>query len=211
MWHDKLSKIKKLCDIFLGTSLHKNLFFFLVDNKQSIVNAMNNQSKTTDDSPLWPGYSEMLRGTMGRPPMKMETDLQKRALREWTQDQIKKMGLENDDLTSELQSKVPQIVDMMWQRSVPVQATRDIADLSKKIENLKEIDESKFSDRIKEFEQEVRCPLLSFAFLFSLTIPPEIAYFFFFYFVEFLVSQHRFNNCLVLKQIKLQMMNIHQF
>ena len=166
---------------------------------------MNNQTQTTDDSPLWPGYSEMLRGTMGRPPMKMETDLQKRALREWTEGQIKNMALENDDLTSELQSKATQIVDMMWERSVPVQATRDITDLTQKIENLKEIDSSKFADRIQEFEQEVKFPFyLLCLFLSSNNVLRNCVLFLIFF-------KTRYQDYLVSRQIKQQMMNIHLF
>ena len=48
--------------------------------RQSIVNAMNGQDETNDNSPLWPGYSEILRGVMGRPPSSPDAGLQKRAL-----------------------------------------------------------------------------------------------------------------------------------
>merc|ERR1719450_932327 len=57
--------------------------------RQSTVNAQQGLTKTTMDSRIWVGYSEMLRGVMGRPLEKMDEQIQKRCLLEWTEDQLK--------------------------------------------------------------------------------------------------------------------------
>jgi pyruvate/oxaloacetate carboxyltransferase len=56
--------------------------------RQSTLNAQDGLSKTEENSRLWPGYSEMLRGVMGRSLSKQDEKLQHRALLEWTQSRI---------------------------------------------------------------------------------------------------------------------------
>ncbi len=115
--------------------------------RQAIVNAMNGQDETTDDSPLWPGYSEMLRGVMGRPPSPPDPLLQKRALREYTQGVIKGMdgadGISGDD--------IGKLVEFMWAFSEKVRNLRDAEGLTQRIAQLTQVDGSKYSAEIKVF------------------------------------------------------------
>merc|ERR1712113_931549 len=62
--------------------------------RQSTLNAQDGLNRTTENSRLWPGYSEMLRGVMGRSLSKQDEKLQRRALLEWTQEQLKNMDIE---------------------------------------------------------------------------------------------------------------------
>ena len=62
--------------------------------------------------PLWPGYSEMLRGVMVRPSSSPDPALQKRALREGSI--IKNMELEDETTAATIRDAIPTLVDFMW-------------------------------------------------------------------------------------------------
>jgi pyruvate/oxaloacetate carboxyltransferase len=122
--------------------------------RQSIVNAMNGLDHTTDTVPFWPGYSEMLRGTMGRPPMRPQESLQKRALREWTEGIVKGMGLE-DSVTDQINAKLPNMIDFLWELSHPIRDIRDAADLQRRVDELTDLDAQRFAAEIKESQSEL--------------------------------------------------------
>jgi len=122
--------------------------------RQSTVNAQQGLTQTTMDSRLWMGYSEMLRGVMGRPLEKMDEQIQKRCLLEWTQDMLKQMDL-SDDVKAELQGDVSELVDIMWERAQPILKKQRMEDLVDRIRHLTEIDASKFADRIAECQNEL--------------------------------------------------------
>lgn len=122
--------------------------------RQSIVNAMNGLDHTTDTVPFWPGYSEMLRGTMGRPPMRPQESLQKRALREWTEGIVKGMSLE-DSATEQINAKLPGMIDFLWELSHPIRDIRDAADLQRRVDELTELDAQRFAAQIKESQTEL--------------------------------------------------------
>ncbi|ETO22930.1 oxaloacetate decarboxylase alpha chain, partial [Reticulomyxa filosa] len=131
--------------------------------RQAIVNAMNGQSETTDKSPLWPGYSEMLRGVMGKPPGEMQVDLQLRALREWTDATVKKLQV-TDDVKNAVSQKVNQIVDYLWSLSFPIQEKQILDELVQRIRQCRELNgrdsfianqKYQFDERIKQFEKHV--------------------------------------------------------
>jgi len=121
--------------------------------RQSTLNAQDDLPYTTEKSRLWPGYSEMLRGVMGIPLEKQDEALQRRALLEWTQDLIKKLGLE-EGVTSELVADAPTLVDHMWDLVQPILKLQRIEDLNDKIRHLTEIDATKFADRIQQARDE---------------------------------------------------------
>lgn len=121
--------------------------------RQSTLNAQDDLPKTTEKSRLWPGYSEMLRGVMGRPLEKQDETLQRRALLEWTQDQLKKMGLE-ESVTVEVSADVPILVDHMWDMVQPILKLQRIEDLKDRIRHLTDIDATKFADRIQQAKDE---------------------------------------------------------
>lgn len=122
--------------------------------RQSIVNAMNGLDHTTDTVPFWPGYSEMLRGTMGRPPLRPQESLQKRALREWTEGLVKGMDLD-DSVTEVVNAKIPNMVDWLWELSHPVRDMRDAFDLQRRVDELTELDAKRFADQIAESQKEL--------------------------------------------------------
>eukprot|EP01084_Bolivina_argentea_P050982 93794_1 len=120
--------------------------------RQSIVNAMNGQDETTDNSPLWPGYSEMLRGVMGRPPLTPDPLLQKRALREYTQGVIK--GMEGaEDITPD---DISSLVEYMWTFSAQVRNLRDAEAMRQRIDQLTQVDAKKYASQIKDTETELK-------------------------------------------------------
>ena len=123
--------------------------------RQSILNAMNNLSETTNESPLWPGYSEMLRGVMGRPPMKMDVNLQKRALREYTANVIKNFENIDDSIKKEMNNNIETLVNYLWELSHPIQNILQIRDLEQRIQQLTDWDESRFSKEINESKKEI--------------------------------------------------------
>eukprot|EP01083_Nonionella_stella_P012062 34251_1 len=119
--------------------------------RQAIVNAMNGQPETTDGSPLWPGYSEMLRGVMGRPPSSPDPSLQKRALFEYTQSTIKGLALETDIDVADIST----LVEFMWQFSEKVRNLRDAEDLEHRIDQLRRVDEGKYALQIGEAKDKL--------------------------------------------------------
>jgi len=122
--------------------------------RQATVNAQQGLTQTTMESRLWMGYSEMLRGVMGRPLEKMDETIQKRCLLEWTEDQLKAMEL-SDDVKEEIKPDLAELVDVMWVRAQPILKKQRMDDLKDRIRHLTDIDASKFADRIKECEAEL--------------------------------------------------------
>jgi len=122
--------------------------------RQSIVNAMNGQDETNDLSPLWPGYSEMLRGVMGRPPSSPDPELQRRALREWTLSVVKGMALE-EDTAAVVRDAVPSLVDFMWSFSSRVRSLRDAEDVERRRDQLTKTDATKYAAQIEEAEAKL--------------------------------------------------------
>lgn len=124
--------------------------------RQSIVNAMNGQDETNDNSPLWPGYSEMLRGVMGRPPSSPDHNLQKRALREYTISLLKNMtDSYSDDILNKIRDDIPNLVEFMWNLSEPIRNLRDAQDLEKRIEQLTKVDAKKYEKQINESKEKL--------------------------------------------------------
>merc|ERR1712100_700710 len=80
--------------------------------RQSTLNAQDDLNKTTEESRLWPGYSEMLRGVMGRSLSKQDEKLQRRALLEWTQKQLKNMEI-NKKVKQQTEEDLKFLVDVM--------------------------------------------------------------------------------------------------
>jgi len=126
--------------------------------RQSIVNAMNGQDETNDNAPLWPGYSEMLRGVMGRPPARPDPNLQKRALREWTVGMLKTelahVG-ENDSVAQVVRDNVSNLVEFMWKFSEPVRNLRDAQDLEQRIAQLTKVDAKKYASQIAASKEKL--------------------------------------------------------
>jgi len=123
--------------------------------RQSTVNAQDGFPKTTMDSRIWPGYSEMLRGVMGRPLEKMDEQMQRRCLLEWTQDMLKTMDV-SDDVKEEIRADIPELVDIMWAKCQPILRSQRVEDLTDRIRHLTEIDAAKFADRIAEAKSELQ-------------------------------------------------------
>ena len=118
---------------------------------------MAGQSITNDKSPLWPGYSEMLRGVMGRPPLKPDSELQKRALREWTEGIIKGFNLDDikNGLTKDVSNLTSNIVECMWKESEVVRQIRDATALEARIRQLSNWDSNRFANEIKETQSQL--------------------------------------------------------
>merc|ERR1719174_1886317 len=100
--------------------------------RQSTLNAQDGLSITNENSRLWPGYSEMLRGVMGRSLSKQDEKLQRRALLEWTQEQLKNMNMETI-IKEELKSDVGLLVGIMWDRVQPILKMQRIEDLTNRV------------------------------------------------------------------------------
>jgi len=122
--------------------------------RQSTANAQDGLSQTGETSRLWPGYSEMLRGYLGKPLEPQDEKLQQMALLQWTQETLKNMDL-NDDVKAELKAEIPEMVDIMWERVQPIMKKQRVQDLRDRIRHLNEIDNVKFSDRIAEAQAEI--------------------------------------------------------
>merc|ERR1719473_1882297 len=97
--------------------------------RQSTLNAQDNLSLTNENSRLWPGYSEMLRGVMGRSLSKQDEKLQRRALLEWTQEQLKNMDLDAN-VKEQLRKDINVLVEIMWNRVQPIFKMQRIEDLN---------------------------------------------------------------------------------
>jgi hypothetical protein len=116
-------------------------------------------TQTTADSPLWPGYSEMLRGTMGKPPGTMDHSLQKRALKEWALLIVK--GFDEAKVSAETKAvvneNIPALVDYLWTTyALAIQDSQDKATFEDRINQLKEIDVKKFADGIAKLQEKVK-------------------------------------------------------
>merc|ERR1712176_1074581 len=125
--------------------------------RQSIVNAMNGQDETNDNAPLWPGYSEMLRGVMGRPPSAADTNLVKRALREWTVGILKTelAHISDESVLTVIKDAVPSLVEFMWTQSSKVRNLRDSEDLKRRIEQLTKVNAQKYKSQIEESKNKL--------------------------------------------------------
>jgi len=123
--------------------------------RQSTLNAQDNLNKTNENSRLWPGYSEMLRGVMGRSLSKQDEKLQRRALLEWAQEQLRNMKLEKN-IKEQMKKDVNTLVKTMWNRVQPILKMQRIEDLIKRIDHLREIDRVKYKLSIKENEMELK-------------------------------------------------------
>eukprot|EP00494_Astrolonche_serrata_P031879 UN32148 len=123
--------------------------------RQSTLNAQDDLAFTTERSRLWPGYSEMLRGVMGRPPAKQDEELQKRALNEWVRGQLKEMTIGDSDQKALLDKDLSTLVDVMWDRVQPILKLHRIGDLKNRIRHLKDLDASKYAKQIQESESEM--------------------------------------------------------
>lgn len=127
--------------------------------RQSIVNAMNGQDETNDHAPLWPGYSEMLRGVMGRPPSAPDANLQKRALREYTLGIFKtELAHITDEETLRVlrdPHNISALVEFMWEYSAHVRNLRDGEALQHRIDQLTQVDATKYAAQIKESQDQL--------------------------------------------------------
>jgi hypothetical protein len=122
--------------------------------RQSTLNAQDGLSKTEKNSRLWPGYSEMLRGVMGRTLSKQDEKLQRRALLEWTREQLTKMEIKTS-VKQELKKDVDFLVEIMWGRVQPILKMQRIEDLTNRLHHLKKIDSEKYKLAIEENESEL--------------------------------------------------------
>jgi len=123
--------------------------------RQSTLNAQDGLSITNEKSRLWPGYSEMLRGVMGRSLSKQDEKLQRRALLEWTGEQLNNMKLEKD-VREQTRKDLDFLVEIMWNRVQPILKMQRIEDLTNRINHLKTIDSTRYKVQIKENEIELK-------------------------------------------------------
>merc|ERR1719174_1467573 len=96
--------------------------------RQSTLNAQDGLSITNENSRLWPGYSEMLRGVMGRSLSKQDEKLQRRALLEWTLEQLKNMEIDKN-VKQQIEKDLYILVEIMWSRVQPILKMQRIEDL----------------------------------------------------------------------------------
>jgi len=122
--------------------------------RQSTINAQIGLTETTEQSRLWMGYSEMLRGYLGKPLEPQDSKLQLMALLQFTQETLKGMDL-SSDVKEELKECVPELVDIMWERVQPIMKSQRVQDLRDRIRHLNEINSVQFADRIVEAQAEI--------------------------------------------------------